>query len=202
MMLRQIGMVVAALAGFGLVMTQRPLAGQDLGPTVEVIGGYSRLYHANGGEFDFAIMKPIGHPRAVEHRIGLVVRLAESDLATIIVVRDQRHMVGAGIRYVVIANGGASLSPYAGATVQLVHASTTDNVFVESGHPTAVPSNPEDDIGLSSTGPVLGGETGLALRVSGSVRALVRGSLEYQAVYANPSTHVVWGFSAGLALAI
>ena len=209
-MRRHAGIVVAVVAGCAMVASARQLTAQDLGPTVEVFGGYSRRYHANGGEFDLAIMTPIVDiPARWEHRIGLVVRIssnvAESDLATITFVRDQREMVGAGVRYVVIANGGALLSPFLGATVQVVHASPHgDIVFGESGHPTKVAPNPEDSVKLylSSTGPVFGGESGLVLRVSGSVRALLRGSLEYQAVYTNPSTHIVWGLSAGVALAI
>ena len=196
-------MIAAILAGGRLVASARQLAAQDLGPTVEMLGGYSRIYHANGAEVDLAIMKPMGHPGTVEHRIGLVVRVAESDLATITFARDQREMVGAGIRYVVVANGGALLSPFLGATVQVMHASPHGAiVFGETGHPTGLVPNPEDGVGISATGPVIGGETGLALRLSTSACALLRGSFEYQAVYTNPSTHIVWGFAAGMAVAI
>lgn len=192
--------IAAGLTVSTILATPSRLAAQDIGPTFEVTVGYSRLYHADGYDVQLGVMAPIGRAGTIEHRVGLMARFATSDLASI-APSQQRHMLGVGIRYAAVFLSTSPLAAFVGATAQILNATTTRNDFVSVGSPIQR-WNPEDAIGINTTGPAFGGEGGLSIRLSGSVRVLFRGSIEYQAVYTNPSTHIVWGFSGGLAFAI
>ena len=176
------------------------LAAQARSATYDVSAGYSWLYHAAGLDVQIGLMKPIG--AGVEQGVGAFLRFTTSELSSVLIVHDQRHLAGVGVRYRVTAQPAASVSPFAGASIQVLHSTTTDNPFLVGNPGPLPPPNPEDHVGHKSTGPAGAAEGGVAFRLSGSVHAIVRGSLEYQWLYTNPSTHTVWGVAAGVAVAI